>query len=165
MLRNNMAYAALVWLVILTIGLRKGEKSAALAMLLALTVGLCGNAALKRATRAESGDMSEMLSWPIQQLARARLYDEERLTDAEKEAINELMPGEAWACYDPTISDPVKFEFDTQAFRADVKKYVGVWLSVGKKCAGTYLDATMALKMCIRDRCSSADLCWNVRKL
>ena len=69
----------------------------------------------------------------------------ERLTDAEKEAIDELMPGEAWACYDPTISDPVKFEFDTQAFRADVKKYVGVWLSVGKKCAGTYLDATMAL--------------------
>ena len=53
-------------------------------MLLALTVGLCGNAALKRATRAESGDMSEMLSWPIQQLARARLCDEDRLTDAEK---------------------------------------------------------------------------------
>ena len=76
MLRNNMAYAALVWLALLTIGLRKGEKSAALAVLLALAVGLCGNAALKRATRAESGDMSEMLSWPIQQLARARLYDE-----------------------------------------------------------------------------------------
>lgn len=36
--------------------------------------------------------MSEMLSWPIQQLARARLYDEDRLTDAEKEAIDELMP-------------------------------------------------------------------------
>ena len=87
MLRNNMAYAALVWLALLTIGLRKAEKSAALAMLLALAVGLCGNAALKHATRAESGDMSEMLSWPIQQLARARLYDEERLTDAEKEAI------------------------------------------------------------------------------
>lgn len=31
MLRNNMAYAALVWLALLTIGLRKGEKSAALA--------------------------------------------------------------------------------------------------------------------------------------
>ena len=73
-------------------------------------------------------------------------YSQSQLVyDAEKEAIDELMPGEAWACYDPTISDPVKFEFDTQAFRADVKKYVGVWLSVGKKCAGTYLDATMAL--------------------
>ena len=35
MLRNNMAYAALVWLALLTIGLRKREKSAALAVLLA----------------------------------------------------------------------------------------------------------------------------------
>lgn len=55
------------------------------------------------------------------------------------------MPGEAWKLYDPTISDPVKFEFDTQAFRADMKKYTGIWLSVGKKCAGTYLDAAVAL--------------------
>ena len=90
--------------------------------------------------------MSEMLSWPIQRLARARLDGRERLSDAEKgEAIDELMPGEAWKLYDPTISDPVKFEFDTQAFRADMKKYIGIWLSVGKKCAGTYLDATIAL--------------------
>ena len=145
MLRNNMAYAALVWLALWTIGAHRKGKNAALAMLLALVVGLGGNAALKRATCAENGDMSEMLSWPIQQLARARLYDGDELSDAEKEAIDELMPGEAWACYDPTISDPVKFEFDTQAFRADAKKYIGVWLSVGKKCAGTYLDATAAL--------------------
>ena len=145
MLRNNMAYAALVWLALWAIGARRKGKNAALAMLLALAVGLGGNAALKRATCAENGDMSEMLSWPIQQLARARLYDGDELSDAEKEAIDELMPGEAWRRYDPTISDPVKFEFDTQAFRADAKKYIGVWLSVGKKCAGTYLDATAAL--------------------
>lgn len=80
--------------------------------------------------------MSEMLSWPIQQLARARLEDGDKLSDAEKAAIDELMPGEAWKLYDPTISDPVKFEFDTQAFRTDMKKYTGIWLSVGQKCAG-----------------------------
>ena len=67
----------------------------ALAWLLALAGSLCGFAALLRASCAESGVMSDMLSWPIQQLARARLYDEDRLTDAEKEAIDELMPGEA----------------------------------------------------------------------
>ena len=140
-----MGLYGLFYLIVASFAPQLLDRVPVLLALLALAVGLCGNAALKHATRAESGDMSEMLSWPIQQLARARLYDEERLTDAEKETIDELMPGEAWACYDPTISDPVKFEFDTQAFRADVKKYVGVWLSVGKKCAGTYLDATMAL--------------------
>ena len=145
MLRNNMAYAALVWLALWIIGFRKKGRNAALAVLLALALGLGGNAGLKRATHAEDGDLSEMLSWPIQQLARARLYDGGKLDDEEKAAIDELMPGEAWRLYDPTVSDPVKFEFDTQAFRADTKKYIDVWLSVGKKCAGTYLDATAAL--------------------
>ena len=145
MLRNNMAYAVLVWLALWMIGLRRKGQNAALAMLLALALGLGGNAALKRATHAADGDMSEMLSWPIQQLARARLYDGDKLNDEEKAAIDELMPGEAWRLYDPTVSDPVKFEFDTQAFRSNPKKYIGVWLSVGKKCAGTYLDATVAL--------------------
>ena len=145
MLRNNMAYAALAWLVIWAIGSGKRGRHAALTMLLALILGVGGNAALKQATHAADGDISEMLSWPIQQLARVRLYDGDKLDDEEKAAIDELMPGEAWRLYDPTVSDPVKFEFDTQAFRADTKKYIDVWLSVGKKCAGTYLDAIAAL--------------------
>lgn len=145
MLRNNMAYAALAWLALWSVGSRRKGRNAALAMLLALALGFGGNAALKSATHAADGDMSEMLSWPIQQLARARLEDGDKLSDAEKAAIDELMPGEAWKLYDPTISDPVKFEFDTQAFRADMKKYIGIWLSVGQKCAGTYLDAAVAL--------------------
>ena len=145
MLRNNMAYAALVWLALWALASRKKGRNAALAMLLALAVGLGGNAVLKRATNAEDGDVSEMLSWPIQQLARARLCDGDKLSDAEKEAIDELLPDEVWKAYDPTISDPVKFEFNTQAFRENPKKYIDVWLSVGKKCAGTYLDATLAL--------------------
>ena len=145
MLRNNMAYAALAWLALWSVGSRRKGRNAALAMLLALALGFGGNAALKSATHAADGDMSEMLSWPIQQLARARLEDGDKLSDAEKAAIDELMPGEAWKLYDPTISDPVKFEFDTQAFRTDMKKYTGIWLSVGQKCAGTYLDAAVAL--------------------
>lgn len=90
---------------------KERAETAALAVLLALALGLGGNAGLKRATHAEDGDLSEMLSWPIQQLARARLYDGGKLDDEEKAAIDELMPGEAWRLYDPTVSDPVKFEF------------------------------------------------------
>ena len=70
MLRNNMAYAALAWLALWSVGSRRKGRNAALAMLLALALGFGGNAALKSATHAADGDMSEMLSWPIQQLAR-----------------------------------------------------------------------------------------------
>ena len=84
-----------------------------------------------------------MLSIPIQQLARARLTASERLTTQERDAIDELMPGQAWQLYDPTISDPVKFEFDTQAFLRDTEKYIRVYLSVGAKCPDVYLDALL----------------------
>lgn len=143
MLRNNMAYAAIVWLVLWLPAMRKKGRAAAIAMALALVLGLGGNAMLKAATHAVDGDMSEMLSVPIQQMARARLLESEKLTEEEKTAIDTLMPGEAWRLYDPTISDPVKFEFDTKTFRSNVGYYGGIWLSVGAKCPNVYLDALL----------------------
>lgn len=143
MMRNNMAYAAIVWLVLWLPAMRKKGKAAAIAMALALILGLGGNAMLKAATHAVDGDMSEMLSVPIQQMARARLLESEKLTEEEKTAIDALMPDEAWRLYDPTISDPVKFEFDTKTFRSNVGYYGGIWLSVGAKCPNVYLDALL----------------------
>ena len=143
MMRNNMAYAAIVWLVLWLPAMRKKGKAAAIAMALALVLGLGGNAMLKAATHAVDGDMSEMLSVPIQQMVRARLLESEKLTEEEKTAIDALMPDEAWRLYDPTISDPVKFEFDTKTFRSNVGYYGGIWLSVGAKCPNVYLDALL----------------------
>ena len=57
MLRNNMAYAAIVWLVLWLPAMRKKGKAAAIAMALALVLGLGGNAMLKAATHAVDGDI------------------------------------------------------------------------------------------------------------
>lgn len=153
LLRNNAVYAAAVWIALLLLLWICGKKRparrcppaliACTAAAAALALGT--NALLAAATGAQKGDSREMLSWPIQQLARARLMDADRLTDEEKQAIDELMPGEAWRQYDPTVSDPVKFAFDTQRLMEEPGRYLRVWLSVGRKCAGTYLDATLAL--------------------
>ncbi len=153
LLRNNAVYAAAVWLALLLLLWICGKQRhthrdmsvlmACVAVAVALALG--ANALLAAATHAQKGDSREMLSWPIQQLARARLMDEDRLADEEKQAIDELMPGEAWRQYDPTVSDPVKFAFDTQRLMEEPGRYLRVWLSVGRKCAGTYLDATLAL--------------------
>ncbi|MGN0772927.1 MAG: DUF6020 family protein [Candidatus Ventricola sp.] len=143
LLRNNALYAVAVWLVLLMMMYRRRAVKAAGAALLALALCVAANGALKAATNAGEGDLCEMLSWPIQQLARARNLHGDRLTDGERAAIDELMPGESWALYDPTISDPVKFEFDTQALLSDVGKYVRVYVSVGAKCPQAYLDAVL----------------------
>lgn len=143
LLRNNALYAVAAWLLLLLVMYRRRALRTAGAVLLAVALSVTVNAALKAATHAEPGDLCEMLSWPIQQLARARNLHGDRLTDEERAAIDELMPGESWALYDPTISDPVKFEFDTQAFLSDPGKYVRVYVQVGKKCPQAYGDALL----------------------
>ena len=143
LLRNNAIYAVAAFIV-LALLLCRG-RALRLCGALALSAALCaaGNGALKAAMHAEPGDLCEMLSWPIQQLARARVLHGDRLTQQERQAIDELMPGESWRLYDPTISDPVKFEFDTAQLLSDPGRYVGVYLSVGSKCPKDYFDAVL----------------------
>ena len=143
LLRNNALYAAAVWLVLLLMLCGRRALRTAGAMLLAIVLATGVGNAMKAATSAAEGDLCEMLSWPIQQLARARNLHGDRLTEEESTAIDELMPGQAWALYDPTISDPVKFEFDTARFLSDPGKYAKVYLSVAKKCPQAYIDALL----------------------
>lgn len=145
LLRNNMLYAVLVWAALLPLLLRRRGCRLAGLMLLAAALACGTNAVLSAATGAQPGDASEMLSWPIQQLARARNLNADRLSQEEIEAMDELMPGEAWRLYDPTISDSVKFEFDTRRLMEDLPRYLGVYLSVGAKCPKTYFDAVLML--------------------
>ena len=143
LLRNNALYAVAAWVLLLLAMYRRRALRTAGAALLAMALCIAANGALKAATHAAEGDLCEMLSWPIQQLARARNLHGDDLTDGERAAIDELMPGESWALYDPTISDPVKFEFDTQALMRDVGRYARVYVSVGAKCPQAYLDALL----------------------
>ncbi|MBQ7887854.1 MAG: hypothetical protein IJ313_13345 [Clostridia bacterium] len=143
LLRNNALYAMAVWVVLAVILLRRRALRIMPAALLAIALGTGAGGALKAATSATDGDLSEMLSWPIQQMARARNLHGDLLEEEEKAAIDELMPGESWRLYDPTISDPVKFEFDTDRFLSDPGKYVQTYLSVAKKCPKAYFDALL----------------------
>ncbi|MBQ4264766.1 MAG: hypothetical protein IJB85_04565 [Clostridia bacterium] len=145
LLRNNALYAMAVWIVTVLILFRKAALRTAGAALLAVALCMGAGGMMKTATQAAEGDLCEMLSWPIQQLARARNMHGELLTQEEKQAIDELMPEESWRLYDPTISDPVKFEFDTERFLSDPGKYAKVYLSVAKKCPKAYFDALLKL--------------------
>ncbi len=144
MMRNNAVYALAAWALLAAVPAARRRRGACVAAAaLAVALSLCANGLLARVTDAAPGDLSETLSWPLQQLARARLTQGERLTDAEKETIDRLMPGEAWRLYDPTISDPVKFEFDTAALLDDPRSAARVYLSVGQKCPHAYADALL----------------------
>ena len=144
LLRNNALYAVIVWLPLLFLLCRRRSVRLIACMLAAVVGFSAANGAMKTMTNAGEGNLSEMLSIPIQQLARVRNLADGRLTEEEREAIDRLMPENCWRLYDPTISDPVKFPFDTEAFLADKAGFAKLYLSVGAKCMDVYIDALLA---------------------
>jgi len=143
LLRNNALYAVTVWIVLLTLLVRRQALRVAGTMLLGVMLCMGANGAMKSVTDAVDGSVSEMLSWPIQQMARTRNLHGEMLSGEEKQAVSELMPDASWAKYLPTISDPVKFDFDAQRLKEDPAKYAGAYLSMGRKCPKAYFDALL----------------------
>ena len=143
LLRNNALYAMAAWAALALLMLRKKALRAVLSAVLAMALCVFVGNAMKTALNAKEGDLCEMLSWPIQQLARVRNLHGDRLSGDEKAAIDELMPGGSWALYDPTISDPVKFEFNTAQLLSDPVRYAKVYLSVAAKCPKEYFDALL----------------------
>ena len=143
LLRNNALYAMAAWAVLALLMLRKKALRAVLAAVLAMALCVSAGNAMKSVTNAQEGDLCEMLSWPIQQLARVRNLHGDLLSEEEKAAIDELMPNGSWQLYDPTISDPVKFEFDTKQLLNDPGRYVKAYLSIAAKCSKAYFDALL----------------------
>ena len=143
LLRNNAIYALGAWAVFALAVSR--NKRRVLAFLGILCLGTVFGISLKLGLKAQDGDIVEMLSLPIQQVARARLYAKEKLTDEELQKIDGIMPGEAWTYYDPTVSDPVKFEVDSSQIRSNPGEYLQLYLSVLKRCPKESFDAAAEL--------------------
>ena len=142
LLRNNMAYALAVFLLCLLVS---GRKRPAAFLACALACGVLLGQGLAAALHASPGDPREALSWPIQQIARVSVREREKLTDEEKGLIDKVLPFLAWKKYEPTVSDPVKFEFRTENLREDPGKYACLCLNLLKKCPRCSLDAVLML--------------------
>lgn len=153
LLRNNMIYALAVWAVLL---LLRGRRYGRLIACSVLAIALCmfANGAMQRATNARDGSKIEMLSVPIQQLARARLERPDCFTEEEK-ALMDLVfvdalyhtPEPLYTHYEPTLADPVKNYLDENLVLNRFGDLAKMWASVGAKCPGVYLDAFLNLAL------------------
>ncbi|MDO4284873.1 MAG: DUF6020 family protein [Eubacteriales bacterium] len=141
LLRHNGAYAFLVFLLFL-IGWSRGfRRKAAVLWGGAFVLFLAATMVMTASMRATSDENQEILTVPIQQLARTFVYNGEDFSAADREAMLELMPEEDWKRYTPKLSDPVKVHFNNAAFEEDPGKYLSLWLRMGVKHPLTYLNA------------------------
>lgn len=140
--RHNGMYAFLVLVPVMLLFYGRGFRRR-LAALLGTVFGVYFllSAGLARAVGAQESGSQEMLTVPIQQLARVWYYEGDNLSGEQKKNLYEILPEEVLPYYTAKVSDGVKRWFDNEAFSADPGKYIGLWAEVGRQHPFTYINA------------------------
>lgn len=158
--RTNGRYALLVLLAALLITALFAKKAKRLFGRL-LLISLGGFAAgsvilslLFTVSGAQQGDRREMLSMPIQQLARCMVYhggagvlaeDDNTMEETDKALIRDFLLDEGYREYRPDISDPVKRHTNTYVFVYRMKEFMTTYFRLLGQYPGDYINAALAV--------------------
>lgn len=151
--RNNAVYAYAASLPFVFLFWKKGGKTkqaeghrwvkkdtkAVCFVLGTLVLFLICSAGLKQLTNAHNGSPREMLSVPLQQMARARVEHEEEIDAKMREELDSYLPSEwVFAAYNPHLADPVK---NRAVIHDNPVGLLKTWMKLGLKFPMTYVDA------------------------
>lgn len=139
--RNNAVYAWAVCQPFLFIFARKKGMLKRYAVIVAATLFLfgLGSTGLKTAVSAQSGSPREMLSVPLQQMARTRVMHEAEIDEAMRRKLDAYLPSEwVFAAYNPYLADPVK---NRAVIHDDPAGLIKTWMQLGTRFPLTYVDA------------------------
>lgn len=87
----------------------------------------------------QKGSSAEMLSVPIQQMARAMVNAPAEFTAEQWEQTEKYMPD--YGSYAERVSDSVKDSFNAGLFEKDPMAFIKLWIDIGVKCPGVYAEA------------------------
>lgn len=144
-LRNNGFYIVLATLVILTFVCKRDWKKYArkLGVLLLgiwlpylLYVG-----PVYSILKVTPGGVEEMLSVPLQQMARVYRYDYETLAQDDLELLYSIVPRENLEMYRATVSDFVKTGFQREVFEENKSELIRLWAKWGISHPLTYINS------------------------
>ena len=133
-----LAFAA-VFMILAYPGVRRRMAAALLGAALVFQVGY--TSLLLPALGVIPGETREMLSVPLQQVARV-LAEGREVAQEELDAVSRVMDVDyAAANYDPRLSDPVKDSTNPEMTGADLAAFMGAWLRMGLRHPATYVEA------------------------
>jgi len=94
---------------------------------------------------ATRGELKEMLSVPMQQLARVYRDKTDELSKPEKEILFELIPEIIIVNYNPKCADDVKVNFLEDQFKSDIRKYSLFYLKMLTRYPDVYVNAFLEM--------------------
>lgn len=141
LLRNNGLYAFVFLIPFLAFYQKKYRKRVLIWAAISIAGCLLINGGLRVAFQADDSENQEILTVPIQQLARTYKYEPEAFSEEDVKTLHEVLPEEALVMYNARLSDPVKYRFRNDAFAADKVKYIKLWAKIGLKKPLSYINA------------------------
>lgn len=152
LLRNNAVHAYVVILIIVLLGwgwaaLKKRfsfciqGKRLMICMLLSLLLYKTADICMITIFDASASGKQEVLTVPIQQLARVHKYSKEVFNKEEKEKLYSYIPEEVLEKYYAKRSDDVKYYFNNEKFNEDPSGFFKLWLKIGLKKPAMYINA------------------------
>ena len=142
--RNNGLYALVVFLVFFGIIYRKYWKKWLPVLTAAFLIFTVATQSLIMAFHARKGPMAEMLSVPIQQLARVYKEAGSQLTEEDSEILYSLIPQVILEQYNPKLADMVKLNFMEDNFKGSPGKYISLWFRLGWEHFDIYVNSFLA---------------------
>lgn len=139
--RNNGLYIVLLMLPLLAFQYRKYLKK--LFLLIAGILLLYGlyRGPVYAVLSVTPGGVEEMLSVPIQQMARVYHYDYDSLNPEDLDLLYQILPHENLDSYKSTVADPVKSGFCQEGFSAHRKEFIRLWIQWGIEHPLTYINS------------------------
>lgn len=139
--RKNGIYAFTIMTPVLLIYHKKYMRKMGLLLAAVFLSYFLINGTLTAALQAQDTENQEILTVPIQQLARTYKFNKEAFSNEDIATLHEVLPEEALILYNPKLSDPVKYRFQNSAYAAGKSKYVKLWLKIGLKKPLSYINA------------------------
>ena len=144
--KNQGVYVAAAIFVICLIYFRGYRIRVSVCMLIPILLfqfAYCGP--FFKAAQIGSTGKQEALSVCFQQTARYIKYHGKEVTSEEKQAISKVLNYDVIGQnYDSGLSDPVKSTFNPKATNEDLKNYFAVWIEMGLKHPGEYIQSFIA---------------------
>lgn len=140
--RNNGIYALVLLLPFAVWWMRGKRLPVAVLLVVSAALYLAANAGLMAALEAESGSKVEILSTPLQQMART-LQKSPEAAQLDTEDVLGTLYGDASLpeCYDERISDPVKWPVDYELLDENIPALLSLWARMLPGHLDTYIEA------------------------
>lgn len=142
--RNNGIYAFVIFLALFVFLCRKQWKKWRLVLMSALLIYGLATSAANRILDVKKGELAEMLSVPIQQLARTHMQAKDSFSEEELTLLYSLIPQSILELYNPELSDAVKVNFLEDNFKASPLEYISLWVRAGMRNFDIYVNSFLA---------------------